>query len=296
MPTEVLSVKAMSKRILTLVRQILVAAVAAILIWSIVMMIFEKKFIFFPSKYPEGMYEDARYIPNLQECWIKTEDGVKLHAWFASVDTPIATLVISHGNAGNISHRSQIMIRLLRTGFSVLMYDYRGYGKSEGVPDEEGVYKDGRAAFDYVLTLHGVDPGRVVLWGTSLGGAVAVDVATQRPAAALILESTFSSAKDMAAALYPFLPARFFVRSQFNSNDKIRNIRIPVLCMHGTRDGTIPFGLGKKLFNAANEPKQFYEIEGANHNDTYIVGGTEYLEQARTFVIRQLSPVGNLPN
>ena len=282
----------MSKRILTLLRQILVAAVAAILIWSIVMMIFEKKFIFFPSKYPEGMYEGARYIPNLRECWIRTEDGVHLHAWFASVDTPLATLVISHGNAGNISHRSQIMIRLLRAGFSVLMYDYRGYGKSEGAPDEEGVYKDGRAAFDYALTLQGVDAKRIVLWGTSLGGAVAVDVAARRPAAALILESTFSSASDMASALYPLLPARFFVRSQFNSIDKIRNIRIPVLCMHGTRDGTIPFGLGKKLFDAANEPKQFYEIKGADHNDTYIVGGDEYLQKARTFVIQQLSSGG----
>ncbi len=278
----------MPKRILTFLRQVLVAVVAAILIWTIIIMIFEEKFIFFPSIYPEGMYEDARYIPNLQECSIRTEDGVTLHAWFASVDTPLATLLISHGNGGNISHRSELMRRLLRTGFNVLMYDYRGYGKSEGSPDEEGVYKDGRAAFDYVLTLHGVDPKRIVLWGTSLGGAVAIDVATHRPAAALILESTFSSAKDLARSVYPFLPARFFLRSQFNSIDKIRNITIPVLSMHGNRDAIIPFALGRKLFDAANEPKQFYEIEGADHNDTYIVGGDEYLEQARTFVIRQV--------
>ena len=280
----------MPKRILTFSRQVLVAVAAAILIWTIIMMSFEEKFIFFPSSYPEGIYEDARNIPNLQECSIKTEDGVTLHAWFASVDTPLATLLISHGNAGNISHRSELMRRLLRTGFNVLMYDYRGYGKSEGSPNEEGVYKDGRAAFDYVLTLHGVDPKRIVLWGTSLGGAVAVDVATKRPAAALILESAFSSARDLARSVYPFFPARFFLRSQFNSIDKIRNITIPVLSMHGNRDAIIPFALGRKLFDAANEPKQFYEIQGADHNDTYIVGGDEYLEQARTFVIRHTFP------
>jgi len=286
-------VKPISKRILVFVRQVLVVVVAAIFIWTIIIMIFEEKFIFFPSKFPDGIYENARYIPNIQECWIRTEDGIKLHAWFAAVDTPLATLVISHGNAGNISHRSELMRRLLRTGFNVLMYDYRGYGKSEGSPDEQGVYKDGRAAFDYALTLRGVDPKRIVLWGTSLGGAVAIEVATQRPAAALILESTFSSAKDLARAIYPFLPIRFFLRSQFNSIDKIQNITIPVLSMHGNRDKVIPFGLGRKLFNAAKDPKEFYEIKGADHNDTYVIGGNEYLKQARTFIIRQVSSKRN---
>ena len=281
--------KSIPKHILVFVRQVLVAVVAAIFIWTILIMIFEEKFIFFPSKYPDGIYENARSIPNIQECWIRTEDGIKLHAWFAAVDTPLATLVISHGNGGNISHRSELMRRLLRTGFNVLMYDYRGYGKSEGSPDEQGVYNDGRAAFDYALTLHGVDPKRIVLWGTSLGGAVAIDIATQRPAAALILESTFSSGKDLARVFYPFLPIQFFLRSQFNSIDKIQNITIPVLSMHGNRDKIIPFELGRKLFNAANDPKEFYEIQGADHNDTYIIGGNEYLKQARTFVLRHVS-------
>ncbi|HAL56444.1 MAG TPA: peptidase [Bacteroidetes bacterium] len=275
-------------RILTLFRRVLVALVSAIAVWTVILMIFEDKFIYFPSKYPEGYYGDAQRIPGLQECWITTEDGVRLHAWFAPAESARATLVISHGNAGNISHRSDIMVRLQRTGFHVLMYDYRGYGKSEGSPGEEGVYKDGRAAFDYAVSLPGVDPKRIVLWGTSLGGAVAVDVATQRPAAALILESTFTSAREMARILYPILPAQFLIRSKFNSIDKIRRLTIPILVMHGDQDSIIPFKLGKKLFDAAPAPKEFYEIIGADHNDTYFVGGREYLDRALSFVEREV--------
>jgi fermentation-respiration switch protein FrsA (DUF1100 family) len=166
------------------------------------------------------------------------------------------------------------------------MYDYRGYGRSEGSPDEAGVYSDGRAAFDYALHLPGVNPKRIILWGTSLGGAVAIDVALHRPAAGLILESTFSSAKDVARLAYPYLPVQFTLRSKFNSIDKIGKVGIPILQMHGNRDGIIPFELGKKLFEAAGEPKEFYVIEGADHNDTYIVGGQPYLEKVKMFALR----------
>jgi len=270
-----------------LLRQIAIAVVASIVIWTIVAMIFESRFIFFPSKYPEGIYEDARITPR-----ISTEDGVKIHGWFAQADSAIGTLVISHGNAGNISHRIDFIRRVQRTGFNVLMFDYRGYGKSEGSPNEAGVYSDGRAAFDHALGLPGVDPRKIILWGTSLGGAVAVDVALHRPAAGLILESTFSSAKDVARLSYPYLPVQFTLRAQFNSIDKISGIRIPLLQMHGNKDRIIAFELGKKLFEAANEPKEFYTIEGADHNNTYIIGGQAYLERVRSFVLRTLGAPG----
>ncbi len=165
-----------------------------------------------------------------------TEDKIKLHGWYAPCDSASATLVIAHGNAGNISHRFEIIQALQQTGFNVLMFDYRGYGRSEGSPDEEGIYKDGRAVFDYARSLPHVDSQRIVLWGTSLGGAVAVDVATQRPAAGLILESTFTSAKDMAAIHYPFLPMRYLLRTKMNSIDKISKLHIPLLFIHGARD------------------------------------------------------------
>lgn len=249
-------------------------------------MLFEERFIFFPSPYPDGYYEEARSLPFLEDCWFTTEDGVKLHGWFARKDSALATLVLSHGNAGNLSHRLPIIKTLRDMGFNVFMYDYRGYGRSEGSPDEEGVYRDGRAAFDYVVKRKDVDSTKVILFGTSLGGAVAVDVALDRPAAGMILESTFSSAKDVARVAYPFLPAQFLLRSKFDSAEKIRSIHFPLLFLHGDQDSVIPISLGRKLYEAANEPKTFHVVPGADHNDIFWVGGRAYLEQIRNFALR----------
>ena len=247
-------------------------------------MFFEEKFIYFPQKYPQGAYDQARSIPNLRDCWIRTEDSVTIHAWFTPAESAKATLVLSHGNAGNISHRYLLLRSLQRRGFNVLMYDYRGYGRSEGTPTEDGIYKDGLAAYDYAMSLPEVNPGRVILWGTSLGGAVAIDVATHRQAAGLILESTFSSAKDVARVVYPFLPVQFFMHTKLNSIEKIKTLAVPILVIHGAHDSIIPIGLGKKLFDAANDPKDFYEIPNADHNDTFFMGGDEYFSRIDRFV------------
>lgn len=270
-------------------RMVVVAVVAALIFWTLALMILEDKFIYFPEKYPRGAYDQASSIRNLRDCWVTTEDGVKLHGWFAPAESAKATLVLSHGNGGNISYRYLLMRSLLRHRFNVMMYDYRGYGRSEGRPSEDGVYKDGRAFFDYAVTLPEVDPKRIILWGTSLGGAVATDVATQRPVAGLILESTFTSAKDVAHTLYPFLPVGLFMHSKFNTIDKIKRLHLPLLVMHGSLDEILPIGLGRRLFAAANDPKEFYEIPVARHNDTFFVGGEEYFDRITLFAERVLN-------
>lgn len=277
-----------SRYLRTFLKRSTIAGIIAILLWTIIIMIFEEKFIFFPSKYPEGIYDDAHVIANLSDCWINTHDGVKLHGWFVRTDSAIATIVMCHGNAGNISHRLEIIRRLQNTGFNILIFDYRGYGKSEGSPTEDGVYKDGLAAFDYAMNLPDVNSKRIILWGTSLGGAVAVDIALQRPALGLILESAFSSAKDVARSAYPYLPVHFVIRSQLNSVEKIRKIHTPLLQIHGNNDNIIPIELGEKLFKAANEPKELYIIDGSGHNDTFIIGGMQYLERVRAFILRTI--------
>jgi fermentation-respiration switch protein FrsA (DUF1100 family) len=260
-----------------------IASAAALIFWTIVLMLFEDKFIYFPEKYPTGAYDQASSIPNLRDCWITADDGVKLHGWFAPAESARATLVLSHGNGGNISYRYLLMRSLLRHKFNVLMYDYRGYGRSEGTPSEEGIYKDGRAFFDYASTLPEVNPKNIIVWGTSLGGAVATEVAAQRPAAGLVLESTFTSGKDVAHLLYPFLPVGPFMHSKFNTIDKIRTLHLPVLVMHGSHDEILPLSLGRRVFAAANDPKEFYEIPGAGHNDTFFVGGEEYFDRIERF-------------
>jgi hypothetical protein len=272
------------QRGLKLLRSLVIAAVAALLIWTVVLMMFEERFIYFPQKYPQGLYDQARSIPGLRDCWIKTEDGLRIHGWFAPADSARATFVMAHGNAGNISHRYPLLRSLQRHRFNVLMFDYRGYGRSEGSPSEEGIYKDGRAALDYALTLPEVRQDRLILWGTSLGGAVAVDVATNRHVAGLILESTFTSAKDVARLVYPFLPVQLFMHTRLNSVEKIKTVNTPLFVIHGSLDSIIPIGLGRKLFDAANEPKEFYEIPAADHNDTFFVGGDEYVSRIQKFV------------
>jgi fermentation-respiration switch protein FrsA (DUF1100 family) len=252
-------------------------------------MLFEDKFIYFPEKYPRGAYDQARSIPNLRDCWVTTEDGVRLHGWFAPAESAKATLVLSHGNGGNISHRYLLMRSLLRYRFNVLMYDYRGYGRSEGTPSEDGIYNDGRAFFDYVLALPEVKSPSIFLWGTSLGGAVATDVAIHRPAAGLILESTFTSGRDVARLLYPFLPVGPFMHNKFNTIEKLKTLHLPLLVMHGSLDEILPVGLGRQLFAEANDPKQYYEIAGARHNDTFFVGGEEYFNRIDQFVETTLS-------
>lgn len=279
----------LTKRWLRLLRMIGIAVAAALIFWTIALMLFEDKFIYFPEKYPRGAYDQARSIPNLRDCWVTTEDGVRLHGWFAPAESAKATLVLSHGNGGNISHRYLLMRSLLRYRFNVLMYDYRGYGRSEGTPSEDGIYNDGRAFFDYVLALPEVKSPSIFLWGTSLGGAVATDVAIHRPAAGLILESTFTSGRDVARLLYPFLPVGPFMHSRFNTIEKLKTLHLPLLVMHGSLDEILPVGLGRQLFAEANDPKQYYEIAGARHNDTFFVGGEEYFNRIDQFVETTLS-------
>ncbi len=264
-------------------RSILIAIFFALFFWTITIMIFEEQFIFFPTQYPDGFYDSISGNLPVEDCWFETEDGLKLHAWYVKANRANGVLLISHGNAGNLSHRLDLMSRLHRHGFSVFMYDYRGYGRSEGSPSEEGVYLDGRAAYDHLTRVEGVDPSRIILFGSSLGGAVAVDLATQREAAGLILEATFSSGKELAQTLYPFLPVKLLMKSEYDSIGKIREIRIPLLVIHGSRDSIVPIELARDLYDAANEPKRFYVIENADHNDTYFVGGEVYFNELKLF-------------
>jgi len=249
----------------------------------------EHKMLYYPMKFPAGEWNTAWFPGMLEDCAFTTADGIRLHGWFARRDSEIPaeapyTLLFFHGNAGNITHRLENVAYLIQSGIQVFIFDYRGYGKSQGRPTEDGLYRDALAAYEYVVARPDVDAEKIVFFGRSLGGAVAVQLATQRPCDKLILESTFTSATDMAAILFPGLPVNMLVRSRFDSLGAIAALRMPLLIIHGTQDEVIPFELGQRLFAAANAPKYWYAIDGAGHNDTYAVGGRAYFTRIFQFI------------
>ncbi len=265
-----------------------IAGVVLIILIILLVMIsaLEKQMIYYPAKYPDGFWEPERFGVTVEDCRFTADDGVRLHGWYAegSNSELNITLLWYHGNAGNITHRLGNLRDLLELGVNVFIIDYRGYGRSEGEPDEAGIYKDGLAAYDYLINEKGLTKDNIVLFGRSLGTAVAVEIATKREVRGMILESSFTDAKAMARIIMPFLPVGAVMSSRFDSIGKIKNLRIPVLFTHGDRDSIVPIDLGKKLYEAANEPKDFYIIPGADHNDTYIIGGREYYQRIQEFL------------
>jgi fermentation-respiration switch protein FrsA (DUF1100 family) len=218
-----------------------------------------------------------------EEVFPETEDGVRLHAFFLPAPGATRALLFLHGNAGNASHRLPNAAELVRLGTHVLLLDYRGYGASEGSPSEAGVYADARAGLAHLVEKRGLPESRIVVFGRSLGGAVAVDLVRGRRLAGLILESTFTSAADVAQTALGW-PASVLVRGRFDSAAKIGEVRCPLLFFHGDRDEIIAYPLGRRLFERAPEPKAFETIRFASHNDTVEVGGRPYFARIAAFL------------
>ena len=259
----------------TLLRLCVLAALVAFLMSSWV----ANRFIFYPMRFPEGDWELQR-SSGAEERWIRACDGTRLNAWwFPLPDARVATLFL-HGNAGNLTHRVDHAEQIREAGSAVMVLDYRGYGKSEGRPSERGVYEDADAAYDELVRM-GFAPSKIVLHGESLGTAVAVDLAARRPCAGLVLEAPLSSAQEIAAGIVPLLgPA--IVRG-FESRRKISQVHAPVFVIHGDRDEVIPFRHGRAVFEAANEPKSFWQVRGGTHNELLYQAGTEYVPRLREF-------------
>lgn len=221
--------------------------------------------LFRPTKFPQGEWEPKNL--KYEDVWFTAADGVKLHGWFCPHDEPVATVLYVHGTGGNLSDR-RFLLKLLQTELrlSVFIFDYRGYGRSAGVPSVPGALLDAKAARAEVARVAGVDPQDIVLMGRSLGGAIAIQLAAEEAPRGLIVESSFSSLKDMATLHFPNL-AWIVPADKLNSVAAISNYSGPYLQSHGDADTLIPFDSGKALFEAANHPKQFIRIPRANHND-----------------------------
>jgi fermentation-respiration switch protein FrsA (DUF1100 family) len=233
----------------------------------------------FPQKAHDARPED--FGLQAKDLFFETNDRVRLHAWLFTTNPQGPYLLWCHGNAGNISHRLENIALLLAEGINVFIFDYRGYGKSEGTVSEQGFYRDALAAWECLLQEGPASPSQVVLFGRSLGCAVAVDLALQVPASGLILESGFPHLGTMARYHYPFVISEKFLSGRYDAQSKIAALKMPLLVVHGSQDGIVPIVLGRRLFQAAPEPKTFYEIPGADHNDTYLVGGKAYFQRIR---------------
>ncbi|MCS6958970.1 MAG: alpha/beta hydrolase [Pseudanabaenaceae cyanobacterium SKYGB_i_bin29] len=215
---------------------------------------------------------------------LTTADRLRLAGWWIpSADPASYVLLFCHGNGGNISHRLDYALLFHQMGLSSFHFDYRGYGNSEGTPTEAGLYLDAIAAWEYLTQVRQIPPHQIIIYGESLGGGVASYLATEKPAAGLILASTFTSLTDRAKEIYPFLPVNLLSKYKFNTYDRLPQIKMPVLVMHSRADMVIPYHHGEKLFERANQPKVFLELQG-DHNKGFLDSGKIYTEGILDFI------------
>jgi fermentation-respiration switch protein FrsA (DUF1100 family) len=223
-----------------------------------------------------------------ENVWFNSADGTRLNGWFFESQTKpeLATMIFFHGNGGNISNVSWLAQRFAKDGFNVLIFDYRGYGASDGIAAKESeLYADGDAAADFVMKKKGVRSEQIVLYGHSLGTAIAADVASRRAFGAVVLESGFSSASSVATRALPWLPRflHFLGKNRFESARKLNNVKCPILIAHGDPDLTIPTSEAQLLYAAANEPRKLLIIPGAGHV-VFGSAGEQYLDQVEQFM------------
>jgi len=242
-------------------------------------LLFEERLIYFPSREIELTPESLGLEHD--EVFLAASDGIRVHGWFLPSfprPSPAYNILVCHGNAGNISGRLDRALLLRRNlGVDVFLFDYRGFGRSEGRPSEEGTYRDAVAAHRYLVEERRIAPERLILLGESLGAAVAIELSLREDVAALVLEAPFTSIADMGRVAYPFLtPFTSFVRTRYDNLKKIPEVALPLLIFHGRRDPTVPFAQGEALFRAAREPKTFVAVENAGHADAFLVGGEAY--------------------
>jgi fermentation-respiration switch protein FrsA (DUF1100 family) len=249
-------------------------------LFALSMYFFQSRLVYFPE--PLVAATPASVGLEFEEVAFTTRDGVELHGWYVAGDDAAPTVLFFHGNAGNISHRLESLLLFHRLRYNTFIFDYRGYGRSAGTPSEEGTYRDAEAAWRYVAQ-HLAPAERTVLFGRSLGAAVATWLATQEKPAALIVESGFTSVPDLGAEIYPFLPVGLLARIRYDTRARIGQVRCPVLVIHSGEDEIVPYAHGEALFQQANQPKQLLTIRGS-HNDGFMLSGETYLAGIASFV------------
>ena len=248
--------------------------------------------IFYPDRELAG--SPADWHLDFEDVVFRSRDGIELHGWYIPNRASKSVVLFFHGNAGNISHRGESVAIFHRLGLNVFIFDYRGYGRSQGRPSEQGLYSDAAAAWDYLIGTRGIARENIILFGRSLGGVVATKLASEVKPAALIVESAFSSAPDVARSVFPILSRLTLMRYDFDAASYIKGVTCPVLILHSPDDEILPYKLGEKLYRAANQPKEFVRLRG-DHNGGFLQSQPEYARQLGRFIrsVRDRSDKGS---
>ena len=265
--------------------------------FSLMLYVLQDRLVFLPHMPGRELDATPQVIRlDYEDAWIDTADGERLHSWYIPADDARGTVLFFHGNAGNISHRMESILIFNRLGLNVLIVDYRGYGQSSGKPGEQGSYRDARAAWDYLVGQRRLPPERIVIFGRSLGGGVGAWLASQPGVepAGVIIESSFSSGVDMGKRLYPMLPVRLITRINYPVREYITAVRAPVLVVHSRDDEIIPFDMGRAIYQAAPEPKTFFEM-GGDHNAGFWISRERYVPALDEFLGSVLGPINRTP-
>jgi len=245
------------------------------------MFFLQSRLVYFPDGQIVATPADKGYA--YEEISFEAADGVRLSAWYVPSQANRGVVLFSHGNGGNISYNLPFVEILHRAGLSTFIYDYRGYGRSQGKPTEEGTYSDIAGAWQYLTENRKVPAGQIILYGQSLGGPIAAKLAAEKSPAALILDSTFTSFVDIAGHHYPFLPVRWLARFDYSTLDHVKKVRCPVLVIHSTDDEIVPFSQGVALYEAAPEPRAFVKLRGG-HNDALFLSTEAYRAGLEAFL------------
>ncbi len=256
-------------------------AIAVYVLFGLIVCIFQKRFIYFPQRRIDAAPDRAGLA--YEDVFLTAADGVKIHGWYVPAEDARGAVLFCHGNAGNISHRLPTLELLHELRFSTLIFDYRGYGRSEGAPGEKGTYLDAQAAWDHLVTARKTPPQRIVVFGRSLGGAVAAHLAAENAPGAIVLDSAFTSIPDLARRMYPIYPVGLLARVRYDTLARMKRVRCPVLVIHSRDDEIVPFRHGRRLFEAAGEPKQFLALRGG-HNEAFLASAGRYKESLSGFL------------
>lgn len=258
------------------------------LLLSVVLYLAQNRMVFLANMPGRGLVatpQDAGFT--FEEIGLTNANGTWLHGWFVPAPESRGTVLFLHGNAGNISHRLDSIAIFRELGLSTLIFDYSGYGQSGGKPSEKNTYTDAQAAWDYLVNERGVKPQNIVIFGRSLGGAVASQLTINTRPGAVIIESCFTSAPDMAQRLYPFLPTRLLTRLEYPVIENVSNLSSPLLVVHSRQDEIIPFDMGETLYAATPEPKEFLELSG-DHNGGFLMNRERYQDGLKSFLDKHL--------